>query len=78
MRWVLRSPRSAARRTGCSPREAALAEAEAEARDKAIAAGAMPETLEVIEREDTPLAYLPGNATRIHVKVVGEMGAYHG
>ncbi|WP_165218982.1 hydantoinase/oxoprolinase N-terminal domain-containing protein [Affinirhizobium pseudoryzae] len=59
-------------------REAALAEAEAEARDKAIAAGAISDTLEVIEREDTPLAYLPGNATRIHVKVVGEMGAYHG
>lgn len=59
-------------------RESALAEAEAEAREKAIAAGALAETLEVIEREDTPLAYLPGNATRIHVKVVGEMGGYHG
>ncbi|WP_313615117.1 hydantoinase/oxoprolinase family protein [Agrobacterium sp.] len=59
-------------------RESALAEAEAEAREKAIAAGALPETLEVIEREDMPLAYLPGNATRIHVKVVGEMGGHHG
>ena len=59
-------------------RESALAEAEAEAREKAIAAGAVAETLEVIEREDTPLAYLPGNATRIHVKVVGEMGGYDG
>ncbi|HCV73555.1 MAG TPA: hydantoinase [Agrobacterium sp.] len=59
-------------------RESALAEAEAEAREKAIAAGALAETLEVIEREDMPLAYLPGNATRIHVKVVGEMGANHG
>ncbi|MCD4661406.1 hydantoinase/oxoprolinase family protein [Agrobacterium sp.] len=59
-------------------RESALAEAEAEAREKAIAAGAVAETLEVIEREYMPLAYLPGNATRIHVKVVGEMGANHG
>nr|WP_210259369.1 hydantoinase/oxoprolinase family protein [Agrobacterium sp. a22-2] len=59
-------------------RESALAEAEAEARVKAIAAGALAETLEVIEREDMPLAYLPGNATRIHVKVVGEMGVHHG
>ncbi len=59
-------------------RESALAEAEAEAREKAIAAGALAETLEVIERDDTPLAYLPGNATRIHVKVVGEMGGYGG
>ena len=57
-------------------RESALAEAEAEARDKAVAAGARAETLEVIERDDTPLAYLPGNATRIHVKVVGEMGGH--
>ena len=57
-------------------RESSLAEAEAEAREKAIAAGALAETLEVIEREDMPLAYLPGNATRIHVKVVGEMGSY--
>ncbi len=59
-------------------RESALDEAEAEAREKAIAAGALAETLEVIEREDTPLAYLPGNATRIHVKVVGEMGGHGG
>lgn len=55
-------------------REACLAEAEEEARQNAIAAGARPETLAVIEREDVPLAYLPGNATRIHLKVVGEMG----
>ncbi len=56
-------------------RESALAEAEDEARAKAIAAGAREDTLEVIERDDTPLAYLPGNATRIHVKVVGDMAA---
>ncbi|MFO8125394.1 hydantoinase/oxoprolinase N-terminal domain-containing protein [Yoonia sp.] len=56
-------------------RDECLADAEAEARAAAIAAGAREDTLEVIEREDVPLAYLPGNATRIHVKVVGEMGA---
>lgn len=54
-------------------REICLKRAEEEARGKAIAAGAEPETVEAIEREDVPLAYLPGNATRIHVKVVGEM-----
>lgn len=54
-------------------RDQALAAAEAEARDKAVAAGAVPETIAVIDREDVPLAYLPGNATRIRVKVVGEM-----
>lgn len=55
-------------------REECLADADAEAREAATRAGAVAETLEVIEREDVPLAYLPGNATRIHVKVVGDMG----
>jgi N-methylhydantoinase A/oxoprolinase/acetone carboxylase beta subunit len=54
-------------------REAALADAEAEARRKAVAAGALPETLFVTECEDVPLAYLRGNATRIRVKVIGDM-----
>lgn len=55
-------------------RDACIAEAEAEATKLAIAAGAVTETIQTIEKEDIPLAYLPGNATRIHVKVVGEMG----
>lgn len=56
-------------------RTQALAAAEQEARDAAVAAGARADTIEVIEREDIPLAYLPGNATRIRVRVVGDMGA---
>ena len=55
-------------------REAALAEAEAEARQKAVAAGALPESILVTEREDIPLSYLRGNATRVRVKVIGDMG----
>ena len=55
-------------------REQALADAEAEARRKAVAAGALPATIVVTEREDVPLAYLKGNATRVRVKVVGDMG----
>jgi N-methylhydantoinase A/oxoprolinase/acetone carboxylase beta subunit len=54
-------------------RGAALADAESEARRKATAAGARADTLVVTEREDVPLAYLRGNATRVRVKVVGEM-----
>lgn len=54
-------------------REEALAEARKEATDKAIAAGAMPESIELLDQEDVPLAYLPGNATRIRLKVVGSM-----
>lgn len=55
-------------------RESCLKQAEEEARTRAINSGAEARTIEIIEREDVPLAYLPGNATRIHVKVVGEMG----
>lgn len=58
-------------------REECLAAAEQEARKAAISAGALEDTLTVIEREDVPLAYLPGNATRIHLKVVGDMGELH-
>jgi N-methylhydantoinase A/oxoprolinase/acetone carboxylase beta subunit len=56
-----------------SSREAALTDAENEARQKAIASGANPDCLVVTEREDVPLAYLRGNATRVRVKVVGDM-----
>lgn len=54
-------------------RDAALEHAEAEARRKAIAAGALPDSIAVTEKEDVPLAYLRGNATRVRVKVVGDM-----
>jgi N-methylhydantoinase A/oxoprolinase/acetone carboxylase beta subunit len=57
--------------------EIGRAEAIADARSKAIAvavaAGAREETIEVVDVEDVPLAYLPGNATRVRVKVVGEL-----
>jgi hypothetical protein len=56
-----------------APRSVALAAAEFEARQKAITAGARPESIVVMEREDVPLAYLQGNATRIRVKVIGDM-----
>jgi len=54
-------------------REEALENARKEATGKAIAAGARPETIEVLDQEDVPLAYLPGNATRIRLKVVGDL-----
>ena len=54
-------------------REAALAAAEAEARAQAAASGALEESIVVTEREDVPLAYLRGNATRVRVKVVGDL-----
>jgi N-methylhydantoinase A/oxoprolinase/acetone carboxylase beta subunit len=54
-------------------REQALSEAKAEAVSKAVAAGADPATVEVVDVEEVPLAYLPGNATRIAVKAVGDL-----
>ncbi|MBV8504449.1 MAG: hydantoinase/oxoprolinase family protein, partial [Alphaproteobacteria bacterium] len=56
-------------------REAAIAAAEAQATERAIAAGAERETLQTIDVEDIPLAYLPGNALRVRVRVAGEMAS---
>ena len=39
----------------------------------AINTGADPDTVTVLEKSDTPLAYLPGNVTRINCKVVGDV-----
>ena len=55
-------------------RDEALEQAKQEAIDKAVAAGAQAGTVEIVEVEEVPLAYLPGNATRIAVKAVGELG----
>ena len=55
-------------------REEAFRRAQEEAAERAVAAGADRERLEVVEREDLPLAYLPGDARRVRVRVVGEVG----
>lgn len=52
-------------------REEAFRQATDQAKRRAVAAGADPESLEVVEREDLPLAYLPGEARRVRVRVVG-------
>jgi N-methylhydantoinase A/oxoprolinase/acetone carboxylase beta subunit len=54
-------------------RDGALAIAQAEATERAVMAGADPATIELVDLEDLPLAYLPGNATRIRAKVVGDL-----
>lgn len=43
--------------------------------ENAINAGAASDTIKVIEIEDFPLSYLPGNAIRARVRVVGEARA---
>jgi N-methylhydantoinase A/oxoprolinase/acetone carboxylase beta subunit len=39
--------------------------------EEAITAGADRDQLEIVDIEDVPLAYLPGNARRIRVKAAG-------
>ncbi|KOP67329.1 hydantoinase subunit beta [Bacillus sp. FJAT-18019] len=55
------------------PREESLKDAREKAVKQAVLAGADPATVELVEVEETPLAYHPGNATRLRVKVVGNM-----
>lgn len=50
-----------------------LQDAQQKATEQAILAGAIKETIELVEVEETPLAYHPENATRLRVKVVGKM-----
>jgi N-methylhydantoinase A/oxoprolinase/acetone carboxylase beta subunit len=54
-------------------REAVLDQARQEAVTKAVAAGAEPSTVQIVDIDELPLAYLPGNATRIRVKAVGDL-----
>ncbi|HEV7996677.1 MAG TPA: hydantoinase/oxoprolinase family protein [Stellaceae bacterium] len=56
-------------------RNEAIAAAEAQARDRAVAAGADSTSLALVDVDDMPLAYLPGNALRVRVRVAGEMRA---
>ena len=54
-------------------RDVALAEAREQAMENAAALGAARTSVAVVDVEETPLAYLPGHATRIRVKAVGEL-----
>jgi N-methylhydantoinase A/oxoprolinase/acetone carboxylase beta subunit len=54
-------------------REDAIAAARRLAETRAAEAGADPATLDVVEVEDLPLAYLPGNSLRVRVRVVGDI-----
>lgn len=54
-------------------RERALEDAKQEAVDKAVTAGASRESVQVVDVEEVPLAYLPSNAVRLRVKAVGDL-----
>jgi N-methylhydantoinase A/oxoprolinase/acetone carboxylase beta subunit len=54
-------------------RAQALEQATSIACDRAVAAGAARDSVQVIETEDMPIAYLPGNSLRVRVRVVGDV-----
>jgi N-methylhydantoinase A/oxoprolinase/acetone carboxylase beta subunit len=56
-------------------REEAITEATRLAEEKAVRAGADTSTLGVVDVEDLPLSYLPGNSVRVRVRVVGNVAA---
>ena len=55
------------------PREQSLEKAKNEAIELAVEAGAVRETVEIIEMEDVPLAYYPGNTNRVKIKAAGDL-----
>ncbi len=56
-----------------TPRDVALENAKNEAIDMAVNAGAVRETVEIIDMEDVPLAYYPGNTNRVKIKAAGDL-----
>ena len=55
------------------PREESLEKAKSEAIELAVKAGAVRDTVEIIEVEDVPLSYYPGNTNRVKVKASGNL-----
>ena len=52
----------------------ALEEAQSDARERAIRAGANPEAVEIVSIEEIPLTYMTEPAVRIRVKAAGSLG----
>lgn len=43
--------------------------------EAAVEAGAVRETVEIIDSEDVPLQYYPGHTNRVKVKAAGDLSA---
>ncbi|MCZ2723613.1 hydantoinase/oxoprolinase family protein [Marinomonas sp. 15G1-11] len=54
-------------------RHAIMSELEEEAKNIAIAAGACPSNVSIIERSDIPLTYLQGNMVHVKIKAAGKI-----
>lgn len=55
------------------PREEALVAARAAAVEAAVAAGAVRDTVAVVDIEDVPLAYYPGHTNRVKARAAGDL-----
>jgi N-methylhydantoinase A/oxoprolinase/acetone carboxylase beta subunit len=55
-------------------RDAAMAAAQEIATRRAVEAGADLSTIKLVDAEDIPIAYLPGDARRVRARVVGTIG----
>jgi N-methylhydantoinase A/oxoprolinase/acetone carboxylase beta subunit len=54
-------------------RDSVIDQARQEAVDRAVVAGAEPATVRILDFDEVPIPYLPGNATRIRCKAVGDL-----
>ena len=59
-------------------RDEAMAEARSATAQRAVDAGADPDTVEITDIDEIPLTYLPSNAIRIRVKAVGNLASVNG
>ena len=54
-------------------RQAAIDQAVDEARQSAVAAGAIPESVQVVELEEFPMTHMQTQAVELRVHVVGDL-----
>jgi N-methylhydantoinase A/oxoprolinase/acetone carboxylase beta subunit len=54
-------------------RDAVIEEVKEQARQEALRAGAQADSVEIVDLEEIPLAYLPSNAVRFRVKAAGRL-----
>jgi N-methylhydantoinase A/oxoprolinase/acetone carboxylase beta subunit len=57
-------------------REKVIESIKEQARREAVRAGAAEDSLEIVDLEEIPLAYLPSNAVRFRVKAVGKLASH--
>ncbi|WP_262694105.1 hydantoinase/oxoprolinase family protein [Kordiimonas aquimaris] len=54
-------------------RDAAIEQATNDAKEAAVKAGAIVDTIQVVDVEEVPVAYIPGGSVKLRVKVAGEL-----